>query len=322
MGTYRFFLAIMVALSHLGVTFWGGHNPGVVAVISFFLISGFVMTGLVRNHYSSLDRVSMFYVDRLSRILPQYLLFIALAGLGVWLLGFASPYLAALTVKGMAANLLVVPLDFFMYDADISRWMLIPQAWSLGLELTFYLLFPFIIIRRYRGVCTVLSLIVWSLAAWGWLDTDAWGYRLLPGTLFMFLLGSYIYDAPKLDRRHVAVKVWLCLAVAAWLLAEQGKLGQLYTFEVVVGLMLGVPILFGLAKLRRHPWDDRLGNMSYGVFLSHFIGIWLSEALHIEAGFYAVAFVLAVSVSMAFVGYELVESPVLRWRHRLRKSRA
>lgn len=48
MGAYRLLLALLVALSHMGVKFWGV-NLGVVAVISFFIISGFVMTSLIER---------------------------------------------------------------------------------------------------------------------------------------------------------------------------------------------------------------------------------------------------------------------------------
>src|SRR5947207_8786691 len=77
MGSLRLVLAAMVLLSHAGVEVYG-YNPGVVAVVSFFLLSGYVMTLLIQKHYGSYDRITTFYRDRAGRLFPQFLLYSAL----------------------------------------------------------------------------------------------------------------------------------------------------------------------------------------------------------------------------------------------------
>src|SRR5665647_1194548 len=72
LGTYRLLLALAVALSHAGFML-GPLNPGVIAVVGFYLVSGYVMTGLLRNHYAAVARVPKFYLDRALRLLPHYL---------------------------------------------------------------------------------------------------------------------------------------------------------------------------------------------------------------------------------------------------------
>lgn len=320
MGTYRFLLAIAVALSHMGVTFRGGHNPGTVAVISFFLISGFVMTGLVRSHYSEYRKVPMYYLDRLARIYPQYLFFLTLAASSYFLFSIASPFLSEVSFAGVMANLLVVPLDFYMYSPAIEGCTFIPQAWSLGLELTFYLLFPLILIGGRRDLWFASSLLVWFLAASGSINTDAWGYRLLPGTLFIFLLGSYIYDFRQPAPRHPAVLVFVLMLVSAVVFRVSGKLELPYTYEVLAGLLLGVPSLFFLARCKRSGWDDWLGNLSYGIFLCHFLVIWLAELLGVPRDMGGKSLMIAASVALAYLGYVVVELPVVRWRRGLRRG--
>lgn len=323
MGTYRFFLAVLVALSHMEVSV-SGMNPGVFAVISFFLISGFVMTGLVRTHYMQWRAVPRFYLDRVARIFPQYVLFMALTGLALVVLRFQSPYLAQFSGLALWANVLAVPLDFFMFSPAIAGFMLIPQAWSLGLELLFYLLMPWLLLGRVRGLALVASLAVWGVAAFGFIHTDTWGYRLLPGTLFMFLAGSYVYDQPRPSWRHPALWLLAALLTVAVLLVAMGKHSLPYNREVVGGLLVGIVALFWLARLPRTDWDDWLGNLSYGVFLCHFLVMWLFEsALGHPAGQpwpgSTLAAMLAVCVLLAWLGFVLVERPVLRWRHRLRQ---
>ncbi|MBI5910005.1 MAG: acyltransferase [Betaproteobacteria bacterium] len=322
MGTYRFFLAIAVALSHMGVTFRGGHNPGTVAVISFFLISGFVMTGLVRSHYSEYRKIPMYYLDRLARIFPQYLFFLVLAAASYFLFNISSTYLSDVSFAGAVANVLVVPLDFYMYSPAIAGCTFSPQAWSLGLELTFYLLFPVILIGGRRDLWFVASLLVWFFAAYGVIDTDHWGYRLLPGTLFIFLLGSYIYDFRQPSPRHPAVLLFILMMVSAVAFRASGKLDLPYSYEVLAGLFVGVPALFFLARCNRNGWDDWLGNLSYGIFLCHFLVIWIADLLGVTRDMGGKVLMITAAVALAYLGYIAIERPVVRWRRGLRRGKA
>ena len=68
----------MVVVSHAGVTF-AGLNPGVIAVVVFYLISGYVMAALVRGHYLAPPLPLLFYADRAGRIFPQYLFYVVAA---------------------------------------------------------------------------------------------------------------------------------------------------------------------------------------------------------------------------------------------------
>jgi peptidoglycan/LPS O-acetylase OafA/YrhL len=304
----------------LGVMVFGRFNPGVFAVISFFLISGYVMTGLIRRHYADGSHTLAFYLDRGARIFPQYLLFMGMTTLLVASGHVASPYVAHPSAAGMAANLLVVPLDFYMLSPDIEHFMLVPQAWSLGLELSFYALAPWALRRgALRAALTVGSLAIWLLASAGAMNTDWWGYRLLPGTLFIFLAGSYLYDDRRLHLRHPAVQLAGVLAVAGVLLALTGRLTRPYTPEVLTGFLFGLPMLWALSEISRTRLDERLGNLSYGVFLSHFLVMWAGDALHLPRNWGFTGMVLAGSVALGWCGFRLIEAPALRWRHRLRR---
>ena len=59
MGILRFILAILVLLSHTGVSLLG-LNPGVMAVIVFYAISGYVMAALIKRHYAAPRRALSF----------------------------------------------------------------------------------------------------------------------------------------------------------------------------------------------------------------------------------------------------------------------
>jgi peptidoglycan/LPS O-acetylase OafA/YrhL len=71
LGYYRLILAFMVVADHMNIKIYH-YSPGIVAVISFFLLSGYVMTALLQKYYPSLSSVPVFYLDRLFRLGPQF----------------------------------------------------------------------------------------------------------------------------------------------------------------------------------------------------------------------------------------------------------
>lgn len=315
MGAYRLLLAVMVAVSHMGITI-AGLNPGVVAVISFLIISGFVMTSLIERNYGALEKVGHFYVDRALRLYPQFLFYLYLSCLVIYFLLPGTPQSAELTFKHISANLAIVPLGFYMFG--LAGTQLMPPAWSLGLEACFYLLIPFLLIFKIRGIAFVLSVLVFLVACVGYINTDVYGYRLLPGVLFMFLCGSYLYRAQGKGKAVAA-----CTALAAGLMFAAIMVGLIerrpFNAEVTLGVALGIPAVYLLMKLRYHPIDEFFGNISYGVFLNHYVVMYLlSATLPLAYSTYFVEVVLVLAFVLSGLSYRFVEQPALALRHRLR----
>ncbi|MBO1540237.1 acyltransferase [Pseudomonas sp. OA65] len=317
MGVYRLLLAMLVAVSHMGVTFLG-LNPGVVAVVSFLIISGFVMTSLIEKTYNTPGQIGLFYIDRLLRLYPQFLAYFVLSCVVIHFLLPGTPQAAALTLENIATSLPIVPLGFYMFGITVPE--ILPPAWSLGLEMCFYLLIPFLVLYKTRGIAFALSVAVFMVASLGYLDTDIYGYRLLPGVLFIFLCGSYLYRAQA--KGLWIVSVTLLVAALMFLAIVAGIIPRRpFNAEVTLGIALGLPAVFLLSKLKRHRLDEFLGNISYGVFLNHFVVMYVLRA------FWPVAYsgliitaVLVLSFALSCISYYGVERPALKLRHALRAS--
>lgn len=325
MGTLRYLLAVLVLLSHAGVNI-AGHHPGVMAVAVFYALSGYVMAALIQRHYSRPAAVPRFYLDRVLRIYPQYG-FYALAA-AIWY-GVTMQPTAFLqrdpSLQDLLNNLLIVPLNYYMYNGA-DQFTLIPPAWSLGAEWLFYLFAPWL--WRYWAVA--LSLLMASIGvqmlAWhGVLHSDWWGYRLLPGVLWVFLLGMAMHRLHAGPEQRAAR--WLALAVPAlcalavcylWL---RGLLVRHYTLEVLAGVAIAIPAIQACTRWPASaPWryvDHHLGNISYGVFLNHFLLMWLlSWQAPLSAS--RLLGLLACSTLVSFFTYHYIEQPVLQWRRNLR----
>lgn len=315
MGAFRLLLAVLVAVSHMGKTF-AGLNPGVVAVISFLIISGFVMTSLIERNYKTTASVGRFYLDRALRLYPQFLLyFLASCAVIDWLLP-GTPQAAELTIENILTSLTMLPLGFYMFGVG-SSWIL-PAGWSLGLELCFYLVFPFLLIFKLRGVAFVLSVGVFLVACFGYINTDVYGYRLLPGVLFIFLCGSYLYR-PQAKGLLVAGLTTVAASVLFVAIMTGVIARHPFNAEVTLGIALGIPAVLVLTRFKYHRVDELLGNISYGVFLNHFVVMYLLR------GFWPVAYdaqmvtvVLVLAFGLSGVSYYFVEKPILALRHKLR----
>jgi peptidoglycan/LPS O-acetylase OafA/YrhL len=319
MGLYRLLLAYMVLYSHMFQPIMG-FQIGVVAVISFLLISGFVMTALIEKHYFSINLIGKFYLDRMLRLLPQFY-FYAL------LIIFCAHYLNLRqqgmphepTFQSIILQLLVVPINFNYQFSSL----LIPQAWSLGLEITFYVLFPFVLIFNKRLIVLVTSFIFFLFTYFEFLNVDTWGYRFLPGTFFIFISGSFLYDASK--REKFIPVVICCLAIVLLVMTYffpsfQGEL-ILIKRSILAGIIFGVPAIATLKYLGiKNTNKFSLGDLSYGVFLNHnfVIGLFvliLGSAATQESKpeiadlIIALSLTITVSTIFSFVSYHVAELP-------------
>lgn len=225
MGLLRLFLALSVVVHHVPHHSFSWLNAG-VAVIVFFMISGFYMALVINEKYSSLDEWRVrFYLSRLGRIFPTY--FVVLFFGVLWMRFTSSPTVFTSNMElgfwrqlSLAfTNIFIIGQDFFqtvlmtdaygkhnpLTDAAISlvgrdffnnQFIIIGQAWSLAEELVFYAIAPFVVFSVRRIVVLLfVSLVVRVFFLWQ--DTSfppiVWGYWFFPSTLSFFCLGSLSY---------------------------------------------------------------------------------------------------------------------------------
>jgi len=321
MGFYRLFLAYVVAFSH-----WFGAPyvyPGVVAVISFLLLSGYVMTALINKYYLTNSGVIPFYTDRLIRLYPQFLLYSFITIIAAALFGLRNQWLHnPPALLNDLVQLTVLPLNFYHEFPD----MLIPQAWSLGLEFMFYILIPFVLIYRLRLPLALLSLGVFLIAFAGYLDADYFAYRLLPGIFFVFMLGSWMRQPDEnFGKRTIACV--LALSALLFLISETHFHKPVVIRSVLIGIMAGVPAVYFVSKICVfQKWDTFAGNLSYGVFLNHVLVFSITTQIfglsHGLVGLLTFCCALAVSTIASYASFRLVEEPLIQLRHHFRAQRA
>lgn len=312
MGFVRLFLAALVLISHMAYTFWG-LNPGVWAVVIFYLLAGQVVASLWQK--APLDqRLKWFLRDRALRILPVYFVSL-LVVVALWFFGLLQDnyFLSAQSsVPGWLANFSIVPLSYFMYNGT-DTFTFLPPAWSLGVELQFYLLVPLLLShRRLARWVFVVSLLIFIMAQVGVLHSDHFGYRLLPGVLWVFLCGMAL-SATRLLPRYLLLGVWLSCCVYATYLLIDFKL-QPYLLEVALGFVIGLPLVYiGTVykpnSKRYHYYQRLAGAYSYPVFLIHLPLIWCLDPTWLATA-WGWLWVLLGSLVYAIAVHHLIEIPL------------
>ncbi|MEK6628840.1 MAG: acyltransferase [Bdellovibrionota bacterium] len=341
MGLLRYLLAIAVVIDHSGGIRYSTLITGTLPVQAFFLISGFYMSMILAEKYNSF---SLFITNRLLRLLPVYWIFL-------FLISVTAKYVDGIVIPNdqlsfstrlivWASNLFIVGQDIFMflgldpksgsfYFTDnfrengtpyASSFLAMPQAWSVSLEIFFYLLAPFIFKKSLKVVITifVLSILTRLILARNGLSLDPWVYRFLPNELAVFCCGYFAYRIYKsnflkkldctLNKGFISV-LFICLTLTI------GPIERIYGgYSAVAYLMLltlCLPFLFSFSK--NSTFDRLVGELSYPIYLCHLFVLFLLQRYAYYEGNVAVLNVL-ISTLISYIVIKTVSDSIEKYR--------
>ncbi|MEN1973160.1 acyltransferase family protein [Luteimonas sp. MJ204] len=338
-------LRAIAVLAVIGYHAFPGLVPGgFVGVDVFFVISGYLITSLLRDELASRQRIRLgaFYVRRIRRLFPALGLVLAACLVAGWWLLVPSDYASlgrhAAASAGFIANLVFwFDADYFSPAADTLPLL---HLWSLGVEEQFYLAWPLLLVLAarmgvgLRGLAVLAGVL--SLAACLMLTPkDPSAAFFLPLTRFWELLAgawlalrSPVGTAAAPPRRRalaeMAAVVGLAMVLAAcFILDDQAAFPGWRALLPVIGCVLmltATPAARWMRWLLSRPALVWIGLVSYPLYLWH----WplLSFARIHAAGEVAPLLRLAlVALAFAFAGltWWLVERP-LRRRMRARAA--
>jgi len=313
----------------------------------FVLLSGYLMTYqyLVRRHREDWSRSSTwraFWIRRFFRLSPLYfpLLIVALiAGAGIYAdrvfidqalgrpLQLEERY-ADLSIGNIAMHLT------YLYGLfpDYAFRTPLPD-WSLGLEMQFYAVFPFLIVLHARmgwlRMTACVALAAFAVA----LGLKAMHIRFpmpsfLPLKLHVFLAGILIAAAPRNGKHLVAAMILMAFPYG-------GSIDALHVVvreALVVAFFLVVnfqdrPVVGAVSRTLGSKPFYWLGELSYGCYLIHLLILHPVAAWVLAHGGLAqppswrfmtvFPVVVIVTYALAAVGYHVLEKPGQQWGRRL-----
>ena len=128
-------------------------NYGVYGVELFFFLSGWLLVSIYGINKNQKFVLGSYWKRRLARIMPLWILFIALGILEARIIG-KGPWLAARNVPEGGNSLVHTPLFIWILSLTFTLWLVdslwntvMPGGWSIQAEIAHYLAFP--IIRKY-----------------------------------------------------------------------------------------------------------------------------------------------------------------------------
>ena len=327
----RFFLALWVMLHHLVgegqmLETWVHTLPmaaqrvfhaGYLAVGTFFVLSGFVMSLSYRDAVWTRQSLLRYGAARFGRIYPAYL--VSLAIVLPWILDFVQ---AAGPQAGKAATLASYGFVLQGWAGNLGVSWNTP-AWSLSCEFFFYLCFPLAVTwlggRGWRKIVVVISICLLLPGALNYLGVpQVWKpiYRLAD-----FLIGIAVADlylACSTTRLRLS-GFWLYLPaifVGACVVAFPDILFGRFSLNAVMrpvnaALILGLALGGGAAaRTLAVGWIGYLGQASYSMYIVHIPLLWWYRRLCFDQN----PFLSKPEAAVLFLVFTIaVSAVILRW---------
>lgn len=324
LGTFRFVLALLVTLSH----FPGSYmrlNFGVAAVLGFYFISGWLMAMSYRRFQTKTETpTKAFFIDRFIKLWPSYILVFTVSIVFFQVTGiFDFDWRRAILEIFILPNALTKMIPWHYHALTI-----VPPSWSLGVEAWFYLTVPILALLTYKTKIRLAYVMVFGHTVvlmigkpistafscfWPIREefctipiSDYFGMDFPIFVGVTFLLGSLAFERFTTEKKdnHLFI-IW---AVYAFHFLIGGPalrtITNLTAYEVLFAMSIILPMAccaLIITRNQEQPQFDRLlGDLSYPLFLTHFLARYVVEFMMGPMEGRRTHFLIALAVSLLF----------------------
>ncbi len=320
MGLLRFILAITVVIAHSSTIFGFSFVGGQIAVQAFYIISGFYMSLILNEKYIGVNNsYKLFITNRFLRLYPIYWTILLLtilysvtvivythghsyARFNIYVdnynnMNFSSLFFLIFT------NLFLFLQDIVMFlgldkssgflfftpnfqetSPQLHSFLFIPQAWTIGVEIAFYLIAPFLVRKKIKIIIPLIlmSLLLRFILAHYGLKADPWSYRFFPTELVFFLLGIISYQIyvklRSITIKTIYLKIIWCSVLGFTLIFNFLPIPHKYEIYLFL-FFICLPFIFILTQ--KWKIDTYIGELSYPIYISHIFVLTCLESLKI-----------------------------------------
>ena len=325
---------------------------GRLGVTLFFVLSGFLITYLLLSEERAFEAISIkkFYVRRILRIWPLYFLIVILAL-------FILPNVGIFTLPGYGKDFVYSDLGLkilfyvvFLPNLVFAKYGIVPYAshtWSIGTEEQFYLVWPVIMkfFRKYR-MAVMFTIIFGYLLVYGLLlsnitnglphkevITKFWEHFNIDCMAIGGIYAILLFRKDRLLKLLMNNYLFYCTLVIVLALIIKGQyFPQIPTAGFVLDIHNEIyAVLFGIIILNFAANDkikislenslfDYLGNISYGLYMYHPIGIilaiYIAQTINLTTNWVLYPLSVGMTILLAGLSYKYFETYFLQFKAR------
>jgi peptidoglycan/LPS O-acetylase OafA/YrhL len=363
MGIIRLLLALAVLMEHCSFAFGTpalfSLTGGEVSVESFYIISGFYMSFILNEKYTGINNsYKLFLTNRLLRLYPIYLTVLLLTAsvslfycfytnferLGHFAL-FAE-YYDQMNFPGFLylifTNIFIIGQDLLMFlglntetgafyftqnfketNPMLCQFLLLPQAWTIGIEILFYTIAPFLLKRNYKIILLLLasSITLRLILQNNGLNFDPWTYRFFPSELAFFLTGNIAYRIYKRIEGIQIKNIYLFIITTFTILFvcffpqynlffnESFSLKSLIYFIV---FSISLPFIFKYTRDLKY--DSIIGNLSYPIYLVHMLVLIFVTKMPLHDPITNALLAIGFAIGFSILLNKFIGAPIEKYR--------
>ena len=317
----------LVVLFHAGFEFIPG---GFIGVDVFFVLSGFLITGLLlkgmqKNEFS----YQQFYLRRIRRLIPAYLTVAFFSFIPAYFFLIPSDFIHHGRMLGLAlislSNFYIANTTAGYFDQGVESIPML-HTWSLAVEEQFYLLWPmtlmfllkWVSIKKLQPILLFLTFLFVLFSHWYSISDPVRAYYLLPARVFELMMGAcisvYLARLPDINKFLVNVLAvsGLCLIIfPALLFSKNIVFPGLNAFWPCFGAVILIytgrypTIISKIFESRFMVWQ---GKTSYSLYLWHWVVFTFVRYLTGELTLVLQLFCIGFSVFASHVTWQYVEN--------------
>lgn len=342
---FRAFAAILVVLFHItstvqttyhGIFLWNIFRVGTIGIDFFFILSGFLLTYVHQHDRGDIKKLFPFLKKRFFRIFPSYWITFFII-LGITLVWNTHEQGFILSPISLVTNLTLFP----------SETRLIPQSWTLSIEIYFYLFFGFLLLVRSLKIFLSLFFVylvgIFAVSHFLFSQTQDYLLFVFRHSYLEFILSPYLAEfflgcvacslfLHKRLRVFFSKKIFLLLSVTTILFSffVIGSSTHIAEFHRVV--FVGIPLAFTILivscfEQRKQMNKNRigliLGDASYSIYLLHFFIITTTITLvgklfvYSNEIYFLYLLLFAVSLGIPTLFWIFIDKPMQQFLKRL-----
>jgi peptidoglycan/LPS O-acetylase OafA/YrhL len=334
-GIFRLFLAVNVVVYHL----LGVSSIGPFAVYSFFVLSGFLMTLIMKDSYGyETSGLKKYFTNRFLRLYPVYWFLLVISMITVILIGsdVTSQFHPAISIpKDVTQILANITMIYPHFEPVTYPVRLLPATWALTIELFFYFVIGIGISK------SKLITWIWFLASISYVlyrvvvyPGYGIGYGNILVTSLPFSMGALLYYYKEILSRLVTKSIFiitLCVYLPnlllpfftsiywpdkSWFFADVCTWINLFTTLIItVHLFSDGKNYFGKGM------DKALGDLSYPVYIFHWTGALLAAYFIQGTSKYVIfAIGMMITVAISIIVNKVVNNNIEKVRQRIKSE--